>query len=92
MSQPASLEQVVAAFASAPLTLPETVRAAGRRSMLNMVGTAIGGNAAPIDVNLDAPLYVAAGTYLHVILRMPVATATAAQIIRGLVLINGYYE
>lgn len=44
MSQPASLEQVVAAFASAPLALPETVRAAGRRSMLNMVGTAIGGS------------------------------------------------
>ena len=56
------------------------------------IGTAIGGNAAPIDVNLDAPLYVAAGTYLHVILRMPVGTATAAQIIRGMVLINGYYE
>lgn len=56
------------------------------------IGTAIGGNAAPIDVNLDAPLYVAAGTYLHVILRMPVGTATAAQIIRGVVLINGYYE
>ena len=56
------------------------------------IGTAIGGNVAPIDVNLDAPLYVAAGTFLHVILRMPVGTATAAQIIRGTVLINGYYE
>lgn len=56
------------------------------------IGTAIGGNVAPIDVNLDAPLYVAAGTYLHVILRMPVGTATAAQVIRGTVLINGYYE
>lgn len=56
------------------------------------IGTAIGGNAAPIDVNLDAPLYVAAGSFLHVILRMPVGTATAAQIIRGTVLINGYYE
>jgi len=43
-------------------------------------------------VNLDAPLYVAAGTYLHIILRMPVGTATASQIIRGLVMINGYYE
>ena len=56
------------------------------------IGTAIGGNVAPIDVNLDAPLYVAAGTFLHVILRMPVGTATGAQIIRGTVLINGYYE
>jgi hypothetical protein len=43
-------------------------------------------------VNLDAPLYVAAGTFVHVILRMPVGTATASQIIRGLVMINGYFE
>jgi hypothetical protein len=56
------------------------------------VGTAIGGNVAPIDVNLDAPLYVAAGTFVHVILRMPVGTATASQIIRGLAMINGYFE
>ncbi len=56
------------------------------------IGTAIGGNVAPIDVNLDAPLYVAAGTFVHVILRMPVGTATASQIIRGLAMINGYFE
>jgi hypothetical protein len=56
------------------------------------VGTPIGGSLTPIDVNLDAPLYVAAGTFLHVILRMPVGTATASQIIRGLVMINGYFE
>jgi hypothetical protein len=56
------------------------------------VGTPIGGALTPIDVNLDAPLYVAAGTFAHVILRIPVATATASQIIRGLVMINGYFE
>lgn len=56
------------------------------------VGTPIGGAITPIDVNLDAPLYVAAGTFAHVILRIPVATATASQIIRGLVMINGYFE
>lgn len=56
------------------------------------IGTAIGGNVTPIDVNLDAPLYVAAGTFVHVILRMPVGTATASQIIRGLAMINGYFE
>jgi len=44
VSAPPSLEQVVAAFVSAPLALPEAVRAAGRRSLLNMVGTAIGGS------------------------------------------------
>ena len=56
------------------------------------VGPPIGGAITPIDVNLDAPLYVAAGTFAHVILRIPVATATASQIIRGLVMINGYFE
>jgi hypothetical protein len=52
------------------------------------VGTPIGGSLTPIDVNLDAPIYVAAGTFLHIILRMPVGTATASQIIRGLAMIN----
>lgn len=56
------------------------------------VGAAIGAIASPVDVNLDAPIYVAAGTFLHVILKMPVGTATASQIIRGSVMINGYYE
>lgn len=56
------------------------------------VGTPVGGSLTPIDVNLDAPLYVAAGTFVHVVLRMPVGTATASQIIRGLVMINGYFE
>ena len=53
---------------------------------------AIGLVATPVDVNLDAPLYVAAGTFVHIILKMPVGLATASQIIRGVVQINGYYE
>jgi len=42
-----AIEQVVAAFVYAPPSLPEEVRAAGRRSLLNMVGTAIGGSGEP---------------------------------------------
>ena len=53
---------------------------------------AIGLVAAPVDVNLDAPLYVAAGTFVHVILKMPVGLATASQVIRGTVMINGFWE
>jgi hypothetical protein len=53
---------------------------------------AIGQMAAPVAVGLDAPLYVAAGTFVHVILKMPVGLATASQIIRGTVMINGYWE
>lgn len=56
------------------------------------IGAAIGSVANPVDVNLDAPLYVAAGTFVHVILKMPVGTATASQIIRGTVMINGFWE
>lgn len=56
------------------------------------IGAAIGSVANPVDVNLDAPLYVAAGTFVHVILKMPIGTATASQIIRGTVMINGYWE
>jgi hypothetical protein len=56
------------------------------------VATPIGGAATTIDVKFDAPLHVAAGTFCHVIVKMPVATATASQIIRGMVMINGYFE
>jgi hypothetical protein len=57
------------------------------------VGAAIGQTAdKAIDVNLDAPILAAPGTVVHLILRMPVATATATQVIRGMALINGYFE
>ncbi|MBL8575685.1 MAG: MmgE/PrpD family protein [Mesorhizobium sp.] len=42
-SQPVA-EEVLADFVSAPPALPKEVRAAGRRSLLNMVGTTIGGS------------------------------------------------
>ena len=56
------------------------------------VAAAIGAVANTIDVNLDAPIYVEAGTFLHIILQVPIGTATASQIIRGTVFINGYFE
>lgn len=56
------------------------------------VAAPVGEVANAIDINLDAPVYIEAGTFLHLILQMPVATATASQIIRGTVFINGYFE
>lgn len=56
------------------------------------IGAPVGANTNRIDVNLDAPLVVEPSTYLHVILKMPIGTATASQIIRGVVGINGYFE
>ena len=57
-----------------------------------VVGAAVGAQAPRIDVNLDAPLVVEPGTFLHVILRIPVGTATATEVFRGQVGLNCYWE
>lgn len=56
------------------------------------ISAAIGTVATPIDINLDAPVVVEPGTYFHVILKMPLGTATASQVVRGTCFINGYFE
>jgi len=57
------------------------------------VGSAIGSVASPnIDIKFAAPLMVEPGSYCHIIVKLPVATATASLIIRGIVSINGYWE
>ena len=56
------------------------------------VGLAVGGNVPDLSVDFRQPLSVNAGNYLHVILKMPVATATASQIVRGVVAINATWE
>ena len=45
-----------------------------------------------LDINFDAPLHTDSNRYVGIILRMPVATATASQVIQGSVLIKGYFE
>jgi hypothetical protein len=57
-----------------------------------LVGDAIGKKADPIDVAFDAPLVCEPGTYVHVIMKQFIGTATASQIIRGTVMINGQFE
>lgn len=57
-----------------------------------IVGSAAGAKSERIDVNLDAPVVVEPGTYLHIILRMPYGTATATELFRGVVGINAYWE
>ena len=56
------------------------------------IADAIGKQAQRVDVNLDAALIANGGEFVHVILRMPLGTATASQVIRGVVGINGYFE
>lgn len=55
------------------------------------VGAAVGASATPIDVKFETPEVVESGRFLHVILNMPVGTATATEIFRGTVLIKGRF-
>ena len=56
------------------------------------VGAVVGANVPDLDIQFNSPLYVEAGTFIHIILKIPTATATASQIVRGTCAINGYYE
>lgn len=54
------------------------------------VGAAIGAMAQTVTLDLSAdPVYVPPGQFLHIIVRMPIATATASQVIRGGVAVMG---
>ncbi len=55
-------------------------------------GTAIGGALAQIVKNFTTPIHVAGGRFLHIILRMPVGTATGSQVIAGHVNVEGFWE
>lgn len=69
--------------------LPKRI-ALGAQSLI--VGSAVGASAERLDVNLDAPLVCEPGTYTHIILKMPVGTATATETFRGVVGVNAYWE
>lgn len=78
------------ATGASPTTAPRRI-ALGMQSL--PVGAAVGQCASDIVVDLgDSPLVVDSGRFFHIILSMPVATATATQVIRGTVTISGYFE
>lgn len=56
------------------------------------VGAAVGSVANRISKQFQTPLFCGPGRFVHVILRMPVGTATASQVIAGMVNIEGYFE
>lgn len=56
------------------------------------VASAIGFATTQINKQFQTPLVIPANRWVHVILRMPVGTATASQIIAGMVNIEGYFE
>ncbi len=70
-----------------------TVMRVGLGSQVLPVGTAVGGQAdRRISKQFRTPLVVPSGRFLHLILRMPVGTATASQVIQGMANIEGFFE
>lgn len=57
-----------------------------------VVGAVVWASGWRVDCNLDAPLVVEPWTYLHIILKMPLGTATATETFRGNVGVNAYWE
>lgn len=55
------------------------------------VGAAVGAKAERITKQFNTPVFCPAGRFLDVILRMPVGTATASQVIQGMVNVEGYF-
>lgn len=97
---PTLLQWAVAGGSSAvSLATAESATAAGkapRRIAIGAqsiaVGTAVGAMANQrIDSNFE-PLIIEPGTFFHIILKMPVGTATASEIIRGIATVKYYYE
>lgn len=80
-----SLATAEAANARAPRRL-----SLGSQSFL--VGALAGANSERCDVNMDAPVVVEPGTYVHIIMRIPYGTATATELFRGCVGFNAYWE
>lgn len=78
------------ATADAAATRSPKRLALGLQSFL--VGAAAGAPAERVDINLDAPVVVEPGCYVHIILRVPYGTATATELFRGHVGFNAYWE
>lgn len=55
------------------------------------VGAAVGARAQRLSKQFQTPIVCGPGRYLDIILRMPIGTATASQIIAGMVNIEGYF-
>jgi hypothetical protein len=56
------------------------------------ISSPIGRKANTLDINLDAPIVCEPGTYVQIFCKVQLGVATASQIIRGIVMFNGYWE
>jgi hypothetical protein len=74
------------------VTLASSATRVGVGAQQLATGAAIGAKAERISQNFDTPLITNPGRFLDVILRMPVGTATAAQVVQGMVNLRGRFE
>lgn len=91
-STPTLLTWAVATGSTNVSLATATVNRLGLGSQSFPVGAAIGANTNQIVKRFVTPLFVPSGRFFHVILRMPVGTATTNQIVAGIVNIEGYFE
>ena len=89
---PTLLTWALAVGSTAVSLATATVNRIGLGAQSLPVATPIGGQASRISKQFRTPLHCPAGRFIHVILRMPVGTATASQVIAGMVNIEGYFD
>jgi hypothetical protein len=68
-----------------------TGNAIGVGAQVLPVATPIGGLANRLDRRFSSPIVCGPGRFIDVILRMPVGTATASQVIAGMINFEGYF-
>jgi len=56
------------------------------------IGAAIAAIVPDIDRTFQTPLVANPGEFVHVILKMPIGSATASQVVRGTCIIEGYFD
>jgi hypothetical protein len=88
---------VVSLAATSDTTTTSSAVKSPRRKALGMqgfiVGAAIGTEAQLIDCYFgDSPLFAEPGSFVQIMMRIPVGTATASQLLRGIVDIDAQYE
>ncbi len=69
-----------------------TVNRIGLGSQSFPVGAAVGANAQRVSKQFITPLYCPSGRFFHIIMRSPIGTGTASQVIQGMVNVEGYFE
>ena len=87
---PTSLSWFIGEAAAVTLASNSFRLALGNQSFI--VGAAAGAQAQPISRSFESPFMVTSGRIFHIGLKVFAGTATASQVIRGTVSVNGYFD